>query len=260
MVVVLETFDLGIGYRGKPVGRHLDIAIEAETVTMLLGPNGCGKTTLFRTLLGLLPAQAGEVALDGAPIGRLTRADMAKRMAYVPQVAQGYFPYSVLDVVLMGRAPYLGMFDKPGVRDHEIALAALDGLGLAGVADQPFTAISGGQRQLALIARGLAQDAPIIVMDERTANLDYGNQHCILARCRALARDGRTVIVSTHNPDHALAYSDRVVVMKDGGVLATGEATAVMTGELLSEVYGMPIVVSETGRGDTRRHVAIMPE
>ncbi len=258
MAVIVKTNNLGIGYPGAAVGRNLDVEIAADRVTMLLGPNGCGKTTLFRTMLGLLEAQAGVVTLDGAPLRDLSRGHIAKRIAYVPQVAQGYFPFSVLDVVLMGRAPYLGMFEAPGENDRRIAFAALESLGLAEIAARPFTEISGGQRQLALIARGLAQDAPVLIMDEPTANLDYGNQHRILIRSRSLATGGRAVVISTHNPEHALAYADHVILMNAGGIMAAGAADEVLNAEALSIVYDMAINVSEIEdrAGNSRRIIS----
>lgn len=249
MAMTLGARGLGFGYPAHAVGHGLDLDIGAHQVTMLLGPNGCGKTTLFRTLLGLLPAQAGTVTLDGMPLASLSRQEIARRLAYVPQVAEGYFPFSVLDVVLMGRAPFLGTFGTPGTKDRERALAALGQLGLDALAERSFSAISGGQRQLALIARALVQAAPVLIMDEPTANLDYGNQHRILKRARALASEGRTVVISSHNPDHALAYADQVVLMKSGRVLATGSAEATMTPERLSQMYDMPIAVLDVEHG-----------
>ncbi|MBO6561580.1 MAG: ABC transporter ATP-binding protein [Nisaea sp.] len=249
MALTLSARGLGFGYPGHRVGHALDLDIGAHQVTMLLGPNGCGKTTLFRTLLGLLPAQAGAVTLDGMPLSSLSRQEIARRLAYVPQVAEGYFPFSVLDVVLMGRAPFLGTFEAPGRKDRELAGAALGQLGLDELADRSFSAISGGQRQLALIARALVQAAPVLIMDEPTANLDYGNQHRILKRARALASDGRTVVISSHNPDHALAYADQVVLIKSGTVIAAGPAEETMTAERLSGMYDMPVAVLEVEDG-----------
>lgn len=249
MALEIETRALATGYPNHPVGRDISLTIAGGKVTALLGPNGCGKTTLFRTLLGLLKPQGGRVLIGGDDLAELPRGEIAKRAAYVPQVVEGYFPFTVLDVVLMGRAPHLGMFSAPGAEDRRIAEGALDELRIAHLSGRPFTAISGGQRQLALIARALAQQAPVIFMDEPTASLDFANQFHVLDCVRRLAGAGRTIVVSSHHPDHALRFADRAVLMKDGGILADGPTVEVLTGTALSDVYGMPVRIAEVPAG-----------
>jgi iron complex transport system ATP-binding protein len=247
--VRLEARDLSIGYPGHLVGSGISFALDPGEVLCLLGPNGAGKTTLFRTLLGLQRALAGAVAVDGTPLDRLRPADIAKRMAYVPQAHVTEFSYAVLDVVLMGRTARLKPFASPGAEDARIAHEKLDGLGIAGLAVADYTRISGGQRQLVLIARALAQEAPILVMDEPTASLDFGNQTMVLARIRDLAAEGYGVVLSTHDPDHALLVANRVAVIADGGLRAIGTAEDVVTGPMLSGIYHTEVRVEETPSG-----------
>src|SRR5690606_38071517 len=161
MDMTLEASRLDIGYPGYPVAGGIDVSVAGGEVLCLLGPNGSGKTTLFKTLLGLLPARGGEVRLDGRVLSSLSRSEVARRIAYVPQAHTAHFPYRVLDMVLMGRTAHLGLFATPGQQDRRRAAEALDALGIAELANAEYTRISGGQRQLALIARALAQDAPI---------------------------------------------------------------------------------------------------
>ncbi|HEU5319629.1 MAG TPA: ABC transporter ATP-binding protein, partial [Methylomirabilota bacterium] len=187
---VLAAHGLGFGYRGKPVGRDVDLEVRAGEVLCLLGPNGSGKTTLFKTMLGLLAPQAGEVRLGGRPIAALARDKIARSVAYVPQAHAAHFPFRVADMVVMGRTAHLGPFASPSREDHAKARAALDALGIADLAETEYTRISGGQRQLVLVARALAQDAPAIVMDEPTASLDFGNQVGVLSEVRRLAARG----------------------------------------------------------------------
>lgn len=251
MGVVLETHKLGIGYPGHAVARDIDLALGEGDVLCLLGPNGGGKTTLFKTMLGLLSPQAGEVRLGGAPLGGLARADVARRIAYVPQAHTAHFPYRVIDMVLMGRTAHLGPFAAPGPRDHARAMEALEALGIADLADSEYTNISGGQRQLALVARALAQDAPILVMDEPTASLDFGNQALVLRRVNALAQTGLSIVLSTHDPDHAFACARRVALLHEGRIVADGAPGEVVTADNLRAVYGVTVSVETLKGGQT---------
>jgi iron complex transport system ATP-binding protein len=245
----LEARDVAIGYRGHLVGSGISLALDPGEVLCLLGPNGAGKTTLFRTLLGLQRALGGMIEIGGEPLDRLAPVEIAKRMAYVPQAHVTEFSYSVLDLVLMGRTARLRPFSSPGAEDERIARDRLMGLGIAELADADYTRISGGQRQLVLIARALAQDAPILVMDEPTASLDFGNQTMVLARIRALAGEGYGVVLSTHDPDHALLVAHRVAIIADGGLRAVGPAREVVTAEVLSAIYRTEVYVEDTPSG-----------
>lgn len=247
---MLEARGLSIGYGKTPIGAGLNLAIKPGEILCLLGPNGCGKTTLFRTLMGLLPAVDGTVLLGGKPITAQTRAQIARAIAYVPQAHAPPFPFEALDVVLMGRTARLGAFAQPSAADRSLAHAAMERLGIGALAHRDYSRLSGGQRQLVLIARALAQDAPLIVMDEPTASLDFGNQAQVLAQIEMLARsattDGRGVILSTHDPDQAFALNARVLLMHNGGVLADGAASQVLTDANLSAVYGLAVTVETT--------------
>lgn len=255
----LEARDLAYGYRGHPVGRGVSLAFDAGEVLCLLGPNGGGKTTLFKTLLGLIPAQGGEVLLDGRPLRALDRVAVARAIAYVPQAGAGYFPFTVRDVVLMGRTAHLPAFGVPTQRDRDAADAALARLELAHLADAVFTRISGGERQLALIARALAQDTRLLIMDEPTASLDFGNQVKVLEQVRALARSGIGVLLSTHDPDHALLVGDRVALLHGGALAAVGAPRAVLTAAALREVYGVEVRIEEIACGDGPPRSVCMP-
>lgn len=253
----LEVRDLAFGYPRKRVGAGVSFALAAGEVICLLGPNGGGKTTLFKTVLGLIPAQGGTIAFGGTPLQRLDRGAVARIAGYVPQAQTGYFPFTVLDVVLMGRAAHLHPFAAPGRRDREIARAALATIGIERLADAIYTRISGGERQMALIARALAQEPKILVLDEPTASLDFGNQVRVLERIAALAESGLAVVLSTHDPDQAFLVAGRVAMLHGGTLARFGPPAETITPESLKLVYGVDIGVVEIASGGTTRRVCL---
>jgi iron complex transport system ATP-binding protein len=249
LVMQLSASNLSFGYPGHRVGHDLDLDFGPGEVLCLLGPNGCGKTTLFKTLLGLLPRQGGEIRIGADRLEALRREDIAKRIAYVPQAHDAVFPYSVSDMVLMGRTAHRGLFSSPRSEDRQRVDEALATLGIDDLAGRDYTRISGGQRQLALIARALVQDAPLIVMDEPTASLDFGNQVLVMQQVQRLAATGLGIVLSTHNPDHAFACGTTVLVLAEGTRKALGPPIQVLTGEMLSSIYGVAVSVETLANG-----------
>jgi len=250
---------LGFGYRDRRVGSDVTLELAAGEVLCLLGPNGSGKTTLFKTLLGLLPPQSGAVLIDGRDARTLTRDAIARQISYVPQAHGVFFPYTVRETVLMGRTAHLGLFSAPSASDHAATAAAIERMGITHLADAIYTQISGGERQLALIARALAQEARVVIMDEPTANLDFGNQVRVLERIRALAGEGIGVLLSTHDPDHAFLCADRVAMLHQGRLMACGTVSEVMTAEKLQQIYGVAVSVTAVPLPDGKTRSVCLP-
>jgi iron complex transport system ATP-binding protein len=230
--------------------------LDEGEVLAVLGPNGAGKTTLFRTLLGLLDAHGGSITIGGSPFANLSRAQMARTIAYVPQASSAYFDFSVLEMVTMGRTAHLGAFAQPGERDRALASRALERLGILALAERSIAEVSGGERQLALIARALVTEAKAIVFDEPTANLDFGNQARVLAEIGRLREQRIAALLCTHDPDHALEIADRSLLLRDGKVLAQGPTEMVVTADNLSALYGLPVAVTRVEGGVLRAYAA----
>jgi iron complex transport system ATP-binding protein len=240
---MLEVQSLAFGFPGRTVGRDVSFTLAAGEVMCVLGPNGGGKTTLFRTLLGLLEKHGGAVRVDGEPLETLSRAEIARRVGYVPQGHAAYFAYSVREFVLMGRTAHLGVFSSPGSQDRDVTNRALEALGVAHLADKPVTEISGGERQLALVARALAQEPRLLVLDEPTASLDFGNQVRVLEKLAALARSGIAILFSSHDPDHAFLCARRALLLVEGRVLEIGAPRDVIRADTLERMYRVSVQV-----------------
>ena len=255
----LEAKHLDFGYRDRRVGSDVSLTLEAGEVLCLLGPNGSGKTTLFKTLLGLLPPQGGQILIDGIDLGLKKREEVARLVSYVPQAHATFFPFTVREVVLMGRTAHLGVFSSPSRRDLEIAQAAIERMRLGGLADSVYTRISGGERQLVLIARALAQDARIIVMDEPTANLDFGNQVRVIEHIQSLAGTGMGVLLSTHDPDQAFECADRVAMLHEGRLARVGSPAEAITADSLKQLYGVDVTVTQVEVGAGMRRSTCIP-
>ena len=245
----LEVERASCGYGGRAVVEDVSLRLDSGEVLCLLGANGSGKTTLFRTILGLQRPAAGRILIDGCDCAGWSRRKMARTLAYVPQAHTPPFPFSVLDVALTARTPHLSMFAAPSRGDTAIAAEALEAVGVGHLANKRYTEISGGERQLVLIARALAQEAQCLVMDEPTSNLDFGNQVRVLGRVRELAGRGLAVLMTTHFPDHAFMCASRVAVLKEGKLLAAGSPEDALTQARLESAYGVPLRILELEEG-----------
>jgi len=224
-------------YGKRPVLKDISLQITQGEIVTLLGPNGCGKSTLIKVMLGILRPLKGTVRYKGSDLTGLGSKYMARQIAYVPQTHRSAFPYTVIDVALMGRIPHKTFFFKYSKEDLRIAYDALGRLSILHLAERPYTQISGGERQLAIIARALAQGARTMIMDEPASGLDYGNQLRLLEQIARLARDGYTFIKSTHSPEHALWVADRAVMIKEGQIVADGPCGEVINTENLHNLY-----------------------
>jgi len=232
--------NLACGREGRIIVQSVDFALRAGEILFLLGPNGSGKTTLLQTLLRRLPPMSGEIFIDGENVADWPTQKFARAAAYVPQSHKPPFPFSVFEVVLMGRSAHRDVFSAPVRADRDAAERALATLGLTRLRDRPVTDISGGERQLILFARALAQQARLLILDEPTASLDFGNQIAVLDHARALAKtEGRGVVLAAHDPNHALAYADRVGLIGCDGSFSVGAPEHMVTSAWLEKTYGV---------------------
>ena len=239
--MILEVQNLSCGYKKKAIIHNVSFNLYKGETLCLFGPNGVGKTTFFKTLLGLIKAIEGKVLLDGEDLFKMPRQSIAKNIAYVPQAHQMAFSFKVIDVVVMGRIAHLDGNVRPGNKDYEKAWAALDRLNVTHLGNRLYTQISGGERQMVLIARALTQDARILVMDEPTSNLDFGNQIKVMEQIHLLKKQQYATILTTHSPDQVLAYGDHVMVFHKGQKYLMGKPSEIITDQLLNKIYNIDI-------------------
>lgn len=206
-------------------------------IVSILGPNGAGKSTLMNCMMGLLEPEAGEILLNGKLVSKMERKDVATCVSYVQQMHTPKFPYTVLDFVIMGCAPKIGMFRKPKEEDEEAAVEALVELGIQHLANTPYTDLSGGERQQVTIAQAIVQKPQVLLFDEPTSHLDYGNQIKILRLIKRMADRGYTTVITTHNPDHAILLGGKTILLDRSGKLETGRTEDMLTEERLNKVY-----------------------
>lgn len=235
---MIQVQDLHFEYKKHKVLKGIDFDLHKGEVISLLGPNGCGKSTLIRLVLKLLDAE-DKIKIQGRSLQEYSHKEIASHIAYIPQYHNVPFNYSVLEMVVMGRISKLGFFASPSKKDYEIASLALERVGISELKERPFGQLSGGQKQLVLLARAIAQEVNVFIMDEPVNGLDYGNQIRLLELINSLAGEGYTFLKTTHYPDHALLVSSRVVVMHEGKIIANGTPEEVIHSEMIENVYGI---------------------
>lgn len=253
---LIEVRNVSFGYDSQDLFYNVGFQVNPGEILCLIGPNGCGKTTLLDCLLGTIKPRGGTIFLRGNDISALRPSDIAKHIAYVPQDHEKSFPYSVMDIVLMGRTPYTGMFSSPSVEDRRISEVALDLLGLKKLKERPYTQLSGGEGQLVMLARALAQKTPVIVMDEPTAHLDFKHELLIMETMVRLVREtGLSIIMATHFPNHAFYFESNniattVALMNQKTITAVGPPTDILSEENIKSVYNINAKVISCEIGD----------
>jgi iron complex transport system ATP-binding protein len=259
---MLHASELSYGYSS---GRHtrsftlddVSVTVERGSLTGLLGPNGCGKTTLLNLLSGVLQPAHGQVSLNGIPLAGRSRRDIARHLAVVPQETHPAFDYTVMEMVLMGRHPHLGTFELEGPSDLALARDALAATGTEHLAGRAYMTLSGGEKQRVVIASALTQSPDVLLLDEPTASLDLGYQLEVAGLLRRLNRDrGVTMVLATHDLNLAASLCDRLILMRDGRVVAQGATRDVLTASSIRRIYDVDADVSFHGAAG---HVTVTP-
>jgi iron complex transport system ATP-binding protein len=257
MCALLEARNVSFTYDGKKnIFEDISFDVRPGEVFCVLGPNGSGKSTLLRCLCNILRASGGIISIDGKAISTMSNTDIARRVGYIPQMHHPTFPYAVKEVVLMGRSPHMGIAQAPGPKDREITMEVLRSMHIEHLADRPYTEISGGEMQLVMLARVMAQQPDVLLMDEPTSHLDIGNQIRIIKTVVGLSRKGMSVVMTSHFPDHALLSHFNVGIMKGGRFTDLGPAEQVISEESMRRTYGVDIRIVYLG-GDIGRKVCV---
>lgn len=253
---MIELKNMNCGYGKKQVLSSVNLKIEEGKITCLLGQNGAGKTTLFKTIMGMLPPLSGTILLNKKPLSYYTQKEMARFISYVPQAHSTPFPFTVFEVILMGQYAYsAGVLRLPQKKNRKIATDCIRMLGIERLKDKHFSTLSGGEKQLVLIARAMAQQPVFIAMDEPTSNLDMGNEVRVMKITEMLKKQGYGIIMNTHAPEQALNFADHVILLKDGKVRKAGKPSQVLDSNMISEIYNTSIelVAAQTRNGDVRQ-------
>ncbi len=248
-LVQFEFIHADLGYGSHKVLSDINLTIQPDSVTCLIGPNGVGKTTLFKSVLGFLPPLSGEIRLNGKSITHFSSRDFARHVAYVPQAHNTPFPYKVIDVVLFGRSAHLGYFNTPGRKDRMIAESYLDLLEINHLAERSFPELSGGEQQMVIIARALTQETSFLIFDEPTSNLDYGNQIRVIQKIKTLKKQSVGILMATHSPDHAFMLGSQVIILDKGSLFRIGTPDNTITTDTLRQTYGVDVQIFNTPNG-----------
>jgi len=250
---VLETRHLVAGYERREVLHGVDLRVAHGEMIALIGPNGSGKSTLIRALSGVLPPMTGEVILHGRPLASYPRSHIARQIAVVPKMSSILFAFSALEFVLMGRTPHLGRLRSESAHDRRVAADAMRDTDTTHLGDRPVTELSGGELQRLIIARSLAQQAPIMLLDEPTAFLDINHQVQILRLLNSLnTEQDKTIVAVSHDLNLTAAFFDNIVLLSDGRIVAQGPPQEIITAERIEQVYGAEVLVDRTPSGRPR--------
>lgn len=255
MELMLEVDSLAYSYGNGTVFENVSFSLKIGDVMCILGPNGAGKSTLIKCIAGIFKPAAGSVRIMGEDTASLGAMEIARSIGYVPQQNEVIFPFTVLDFVVMGRTPHIPLFSSPNNKDMDIAREALSMVGVADLADRTVSSLSGGQRQIVLIARALAQQPALLLLDEPTAHLDFGNQILVLETVQKLAAKGMSILMNTHMPDHAFLVGNSAAALTENKLVAVGEVKTVVNSQIMSSLYGVKVAVREME--DIKRKVCV---
>lgn len=255
MELMLEVKSLAFSYGNRPIFENVSFSLNKGEIMCILGPNGAGKSTLIKCIAGILKPATGSVYIQGEDTVSLGVRGIARNIGYVPQQNEVVFPFTVLDFVVMGRAPHLSMFASPGAEDVKLAKESLAMVGISDLAERPVAKLSGGQSQMVLIARALVQKPALLLLDEPTSHLDFGNQILVLETVQKLASLGMSIVMNTHMPDHAFLLGDRAAALSGGRLVAVGKVETVVTSKMMSSVYGVNVAIREIE--DMKRKVCL---
>ena len=237
---ILNAVNLYFSYDHRETLKNISFSLNEKEICVILGPNGSGKTTLLKCLNNIIKPQRGSILIENRSIDILSSKNIAKKISYLPQETGVSFSYSVFDIVLMGRAPYVGTLNKPSASDLEVTQSAINTVGIQHLQNRPYANLSGGEKKLVMIARSLAQDSKILMLDEPTNHLDFRNQFLILNKIKQIVKDRNlSLIMALHDPNLALMFSDRAIMIKSGQIIAYGSSKEVINEKILGILYGI---------------------